>query len=604
MPRTDSQVIDADTVPADWSTGPQRTVPDITLLELFGRWVVSAPHAVAVSSGGRTLTYRELDEASTAAAALLSGGGVQRRSRVGVLVERSVDLVVGLLAVWKAGCVYLPLDIDHPAERLGYFVADAGAAAVLTRRALADRVPAGQAVMIALDDEPGGTHAPRRPVPEDAAYLIYTSGSTGHPKAVEVEHRSLVNVIGELERALRVSPADHWLTMAPATFDISLAELCVPLATGGRVTVTSHAEVRDAARLVRLIAGGGVTRMQAVPSQWQALVDAGLEAPELFGMTGGEALPSRLAAALTKRLQGIVNGYGPTETTILSTLWHVDADATEQISIGRPIANTRVYVLRDGGSEAAVGEPGELFIAGAGVARGYCGDDELTAAAFGPDPRGCDGDRMYRTGDRCRWRTDGNLEYLGRTDGQVKIRGQRVELGEVEAGIEMFAPVGAAVAVVREHDLVAFVVPSDPAAPPTPAQVREHAARTLTSAMAPTTVIVLDAFPLTGNGKIDRDALATAPASPAPPETTAETTAVTGDAFTTEVCALIQEVLGAERVGPADDFFDVGGHSLAVMRVAAAIAQKWQVEVASDVFYDTETVADLAAAVNALRAAR
>jgi amino acid adenylation domain-containing protein len=601
------------TVPSDWSTGAERPLPTATAYDLFDRRLAMAPDAPAAHSDDRSLTYRELDEASTAVASRLIDDGVEPGSRVGVLVDRSVDVLIGLLAVWKAGCVYLPLDVDHPVDRLGYLLADAQAAAVVTSRALADRGPdepggpggpGGPRVTVLVDDRSARRHPVRRPGPRDPAYLIYTSGSTGRPKAVGVEHGSLVNVVDELGRILRMGPAEHWLTMAPSTFDISLAELCVPLAAGAQLTITSAAQARDAAWLVRLIQDRGITRMQAVPSQWRALVDAGLDAPGLYAMSGGEALPAGLAAALTRRLHGIVNAYGPTETTIVSTVWAVPAEpapaGADDIRIGRPIANTRVYVLDDDLAEVPIGVAGELFIGGLGVARGYVNEEQLTAESFLDDPGGGPGERRYRTGDRCRWRADGNLEYLGRTDSQVKIRGQRVELGEVEAGLVGFDPVGAAVAVLRDQDLVAFVVPADPAAPPTPAQVREHAARTLTTAMAPTAVVVLDAFPLTPNGKIDRAALsATAVAAPLPrPEDGPQ------DPFTAELCALIEVVLGAERVRPADDFFDVGGHSLAVMRMVAAIADRWQIEVASDVFYDTETVADLACAVNALRAPR
>jgi amino acid adenylation domain-containing protein len=584
------------TVPADWSAGPERALPDATMVDLFERHVATAPDAPAAYSAGRGLTYAELDEASTAVALRLVDRDIAPGSRVGVLVERSVDSLIGLLAVWKAGCVYLPLDVEHPAERIGYLLADARAAAVVTYPALADHVRVRHDIVVPLDQSPPAVRPLRRPGPLDPAYLIYTSGSTGRPKAVEVEHRSLVNVVADLQRVLAMSPDEHWLTMAPSTFDISLAELCVPLAAGARVTITSAEQARDAARLVALIGDAGITRMQAVPSQWQALVDAGLSAPRVYGMSGGEALPVRLAGALTERLNGLVNAYGPTEATVLSTVWRVPA-GPRHIRIGRPIANTRVYVLDDELNEVAVGEPGELFIAGTGVARGCAGAPTLTAAAFLDDPRGQPGERMYRTGDRCRWRSDGNLEYLGRADGQVKIRGQRVELAEVEAGIATLELIGTAVALVREHNLIAFVVAADPAVTPTAAQVREHAFRTLTSAMVPTTVVVLESFPLTPNGKIDRAAL----------EGYAISSAGRGpvrdhDPFTAEFCALVQTVLGAERVDPGDDFFDVGGHSLAVMRVAAAIAERWQVEVASDVFYEAETVADLASAVKGLRA--
>ncbi|WP_051366717.1 non-ribosomal peptide synthetase [Hamadaea tsunoensis] len=580
-------------VPADWSAGDARALPPVTVLDLFAARAATAPDAVAVHSGDTTLTYAELDAAAGSIAGRLLAYGVERGARVGVLVDRSAGLLAALLGVWRAGCVYLPLDVEHPADRTAFLLADARAAAVVADRPVPAPLP-----VVAPDER----HTPgvRVPQPSDPAYLIYTSGSTGRPKAVEVDHAALLNVVTELGTVLRVGPGEHWLSMAPPTFDISLAELCVPVATGATLTITTRAEVRDAARLVRLItagrpATGGVTRMQAVPSQWQALVDAGLHAPDLIGMTGGEALPARLATALTQRLGGLVNAYGPTETTILSTVWPVPAEPGE-IRIGRPIANTRVLVLAEDGTEAAVGEPGELHIGGLGVARGYADAPDLTAAAFVEHPLG----RLYRTGDRCRWRTDGNLEYLGRSDSQVKIRGQRVELGEVEAGLERCPEVAAAVALVRGQELIAYVMPADPDAPPTPSAVRDHAARTLPSAMTPTSILVLKEFPLTANGKIDRAALAEVnPVAAAAPVAPAG-----ADPFTTEFCALVAEVLGAGRVGPADDFFEVGGHSLAVMRVVAAISDRWGVEVASDVFYDTETVADLASAVSALRSAR
>jgi amino acid adenylation domain-containing protein len=576
-----------------------RTAPADTVYALYADRLAIAPDAPAAHSDRRTLTYRDLDALATAAASQLIDRGVAPGSRVGVLVERSVDLLVSLLATWKAGCAYLPLDVDHPDERIGFLLADAGVPAVLTSRGLIGRVPSGAAVPIVLDDAPARLDPARMPAPNDPAYVIYTSGSTGRPKAVEVTHGSLVNVVTELQRILAMSPADHWLTMAPPTFDISLAELCVPLASGARVTITSLTQARDAARLVRLIAERGVTRMQAVPSQWQALVDAGLRAPHLAGMTGGEALPAALATALSQRLKQIVNGYGPTEATIVSTVWTVPASMadTDTVLIGRPIANTRVYVLDDDLAEVAAGHAGELFIAGSGVARGYVGDPTLTKAAFLADPRGAPGDRMYRTGDRGRLRPGGDLEFLGRTDSQVKIRGQRVELAEVEAALGSVPAVGSVATIVRDGALIAYVVPADPRARPTSAQVRAHAARTLPAAMVPSGVVVLDAFPLTANGKIDRAALTTAAPTGSP------VLDVT-DPFTAEFCALVADVLGAERVGPSDDFFDIGGHSLAVMRVATAIADRWQITVASEVFYDTETMADLASAVATLRAAR
>jgi amino acid adenylation domain-containing protein len=573
--RMDQHVMAASALPPAWVQGRDMQIPDSTIADLVEHHACLQPDAIAATSDGRTLTYQELFDASTAVAGALVADGVHPGDRVAVLMERSVDLVIALLAVWRAGAVYVPLDPEHPAERVAYLVRDSGAVTVLTR----------------LIEGPPLRESVRRQA-MDPAYLIYTSGSTGQPKAVEVAHGSLMNVIGELTESLEADAQQRWLTMAPAAFDISMAELCLPLATGARVTITSGAEVRDAARTVRLIAELGITRMQAVPSQWQALVDAGLRAPGLLGMVGGEALPPALARELTARLRGLVNGYGPTETTVLSTLWRVPRDA-EEITIGRPIANTRVALLDDDRMPVPPGEVGELYIAGAGVALGYAGDPELTARAFPPDPL-VPGARMYRTGDRCRWTLDGKLAYVGRTDGQVKVRGQRIELGEVESALARCPGVAAAAAAVRGQSLVAYVVPTGNGL--APAEVRDFAAATLPAGMVPNIVVLLDAFPLTANGKIDRSALPE-------PQTTSVASGPAVDGFEGEFFALVARVLGVGSAGPGDDFFELGGHSLAVMRTAAAIQERWRVEVPSEVFYDAQTLADLAAAVDDLRLA-
>jgi amino acid adenylation domain-containing protein len=589
-------------VPDAWKHGPDRDVSPRTVLDLFDDHVAARPDAPAAMSGGRSLTYRQLDALAGGTAERLGRQGVRPGDRVAVLMERSVSLPVALVAVWKAGAVYVPVDPDYPADRVRYLLSDCAARVVLTEAALLERVPAGTAVV--LDDRQangptGGAVAPR-PLLDDLAYVVYTSGSTGQPKGVEVTHRSLGNVVAELTRVLRADAAQQWLTMAPASFDISMAELCLPLATGARVAVTSSAEARDAARLVRLIDELGVTRMQAVPAQWQALVDADLRAPELVGMVGGEALPTGLANELTSRISLLFNGYGPTETTVLSTIWPVPAGADE-ICIGRPIANTRLYLLDERLEEVPVGEAGDLYIAGTGVARGYLGRPDLTDGAFLTDPWGPPGARMYRTGDRCRWRPDGCLVYLGRDDGQVKVRGQRIETGEVEACLMRCPGVAAATVVVRGQSLVAYVTAASvaPVPAPVPAQVRAFVAASLTPAMVPGTVVVLDAFPLTPNGKIDRAALPD-PAGTGSVPGPAAPAASAVDAFTGQVCALITEILDVPPVRPGDDFFELGGNSVAVMRVAAIIAQRWSVEVPTEVFYDTETIADLAAAIQGL----
>lgn len=606
---------EAQSAAAAWSRGPDRDPGADTVLDLFRRHAAGRPDAVAATGGGSTLTYAELASAARATARELAGSGVRPGDRVAVLAERSALVTVALLAVWHVGAVYVPIDPDHPDERLRFLFEDCAARVVLTEPGLIARVPDSETVLIETGPKPDAADDVDRrdPALDDVAYIIYTSGSTGRPKGVEVTHRSLANVVAELSLILRADAEQQWLTMAPTTFDISMAELCLPLSTGARVAVTTAADARDAARLVRLIGELGVTRMQAVPAQWRALIDAGLRAPELVAMVGGEALSVGLAHELTSRISLLVNGYGPTETTIVSTVWPVVPGADE-ISLGRPIANTRLYLLDDQLREVPLGEPGELYIAGTGVARGYLGRPDLTSAAFLDDPWGPAGSRMYRTGDRCRWNADGSLVYLGRGDGQVKVRGQRVETGEVENCLLLHPGIAGAAVVVREDILIAYVaatsggsVTAAGVAALEPAAVRTFAASSLTPAMIPGLVVVLDAFPLTPNGKIDRVALSELPvhqttAGALDHEHSADDSDKPEDPFAVAVCELIAEVLNVDLVRPGDDFFELGGNSFSVMRVAAAMADLWSVEVPTEVFYDAETVADLAVAVGRLRA--
>jgi amino acid adenylation domain-containing protein len=542
------------------------------VLDLFEQRASARPDAPALVMGDRTVSYGELDAAAGAVAARLSAAhpspGV-----VGVLAPRSPGLLAGMLAVWKAGGVYLPLDPAHPADRIAFMLRDAGAVAVLADPAFTS--PVEGLPLVPLDSRPGPPPVRHAPAQQDPAYIIYTSGSTGTPKGVLVGHRALLNIVLELADAMESGPAERWTTMAPATFDISMAEFCVPLASGAALVLTSEADLRDADRLVRLLDGHDVTRMQAVPSQWRALLDAGFGRTRMVAMAGGEALPPALARALRERVRTLLNGYGPTETAVVSTFWRVPPDPDE-ITIGTPIANTRVYIV-----------DGELCVAGAGVAEGYVNRPELTAERFVPDPEGGPDARMYRTGDRCRARADGTLEFLGRNDGQVKVRGQRIELGEVEAGLTRHPEIAGAAATVRDGALVAYVVTGAL----TPSQVRDFARETLPAAMVPNAVVVLEEFPLTPNGKVDRAALPDPAAYVAPAKPEAD-----------PVFALCGEVLGIPRVRPEDDLFDLGADSLALMQLTARMRERWGIEVPVDVFYEAGTVADVADAVAALRA--
>jgi acyl-CoA synthetase (AMP-forming)/AMP-acid ligase II/acyl carrier protein len=328
--------------------------------------------------------------------------------------------------------------------------------------------------------------------------------------------------------------------------------------------------------------------MQAVPSQWHTLLDAGFDQPGMTAMVGGEALPLDLARRLRAKVNILFNGYGPTETTVVSTLWPVPRDP-DSISIGSPIANTTVSIVDELGQRVGPRGAGELIIGGVGVADGYLNRPGLTASRFIAGP-------AYRTGDRCRWRADGTLEFLGRDDGQVKIRGQRVELGDVEAGLSGFPGVLGVVAVVHEDALVAYVVP-DGAGSVTAAGLRTYAATVVPSSMVPSRVVVLDRFPLTANGKVDRAALprpgaddaAVVPTSPADPLTAA-------------LCAICRDVLGVAQVRPDDDLFDLGAHSMSVMQIVARVEQRWHITVSADVFYDADRVVDAARAIGALTA--
>ncbi len=585
------------------------------MLDLFRTHVAKTPDVFALTCGEQQLTYGELSAAADRLAAALRDRGAGRGGRVAVCMDRSVDLVAGLLAVWQVGGVYLPIDPTLPAERIRFMLDDAAADLVLSASRLTDRLPADAGPLVLADDPAIG---PAETTDADgsrsvgggmeSAYLIYTSGSTGQPKGVLVGHDSLLNVVQELAVHLSSGPGERWLAVAGAGFDIAMAELTVPLATGAELVLATDEQLRDPHALVGLIHGHdvnrrGITRMQAVPSQWRLLLDAGVCAPGMLAMVGGEPLPLNLARELRTRVAGLVNGYGPTETTVLSTLWWVPEDATE-ISLGRPIANTRLYLLNEDLTPVDSGEVGELCIAGVGVALEYVNRPGLTRERFVAEPGGVVGSRMYRTGDNCRWRADGSLEFIGRTDGQVKIRGNRVELGEVESTLAAMPGLAGAVAAVSDQGsgdgpvLVAYVVAQAGTSAPSAASVREFARESLPSSMVPGLVMVLDAFPLTPNGKIDRRALPEASAD------TADTADAGGPEVTgllAEVCEICRGVLGVARVLPGDDLADLGGHSLTMLQIAGIMRARWNVEIPLEIFADNDTVAEVTEAISKIQ---
>ncbi|MFB9474180.1 amino acid adenylation domain-containing protein [Nonomuraea salmonea] len=581
-----TRLADLDVMPAaqarrmlvEWNDTEVAYPAEATLPSLLAEQVRTRPDASAVTFGDRTLTYAELDAAAGRLAARIRQAGVGRDELVAVHLRRSDLLLVSLLAVHRAGAAYLPLDPDHPEERLAMIVDDARPRLVLSET----DVPSWPVLLVDRASLEAGERLAEPVRPGDPAYVIYTSGSTGRPKGVEVGHGNLTNLLLAMRDRLGSGPGDAWLALTSPAFDISALELYLPLVTGGRVVVAPHGAVRQPEALARLVAEQGVTHVQATPSVWRLLLPGGLAG--VTALAGGEALPPRLAQELRARCDRVVNVYGPTETTIWST--YGEPGDGEPVTIGRPLANTRIYLLDEQLRPVPQGVAGELCIAGAGVARGYRDRPALTADRFVPDPFGPPGARLYRTGDLARYRDDGEIEFLGRRDGQIKLLGHRVELGEIEARLLEHPHVGEAAVVVRgegtdDHRLIAYVVPAESA--PDPGDLAAHLARTLPAATLPSAYVVLDALPLNPIGKLDRAALPEPPQKAAAPRSE-------GGALVEEVRRIWCEVLELDDVGTDDDLFDLGGHSLTITQITARIRESLGVDVSLDAFFDDPTI--------------
>ncbi|SCF99127.1 amino acid adenylation domain-containing protein, partial [Streptomyces sp. Ncost-T10-10d] len=484
-----------------------------TLSGLFEAQVVRSPGAVAVVFGGVEVSYAELDVRANRLARLLVGCGVGPESVVGVVLERGVDLVVALLAVVKAGGAYLPVDPGYPVERVGFVLGDAGVECVVTVGELAGLVPAGVGRVV-LDDvsvvgELAGLSGGGLGVgvlSAHPAYVVYTSGSTGRPKGVVVSHGALVNHLFGVGERVGLGVGDRLVAVTTVSFDIAALELFLPLVSGASVVVASGEVVRDPVALRGLVVSSGGTVVQAVPSLWRALLDVGGWPVGVRALVGGEALPRELAERFVDLGIGAVNLYGPTEVTVWATSGEVCGGG---VSVGRPFANVRVFVLDAWLRPVPVGVVGELYLAGAQLARGYVGRPGLSGERFVASPFGF-GERLYRTGDVARWEEGGTLECLGRVDDQVKVRGFRIELGEVEAALESHGGVvRAAVSVCRDSVgdavLAAYVVAGADGVDVS--VLRAFVAGILPAYMVPSAFVVLDELPLTVNGKVDRRAL-------------------------------------------------------------------------------------------------
>ncbi|MFL5542424.1 MAG: non-ribosomal peptide synthetase, partial [Longimicrobiaceae bacterium] len=486
--------------------------------QLFEDQAERTPDAVAVVHEGESLTYRELNERANRLARHLVRLGAGPEARVGLCLERSTRMVEAMLAVLKAGAAYLPLDPAYPADRLAYMLEDSGAPLLVTQASLCGLLPAGGARIVRVDEEAERIAAEPAGAPptgvgaHNAAYVIYTSGSTGRPKGVVVTHANVAAFFAGMDARVGGTVPGTWLAVTRIGFDIHVLELLWTLARGFRVVVCPDLErTPEEGALTQRIRRHGVTHLQCTPTLAGAmLAELGVEA--LAGLErillGGEALPADLAARIGAALPGrLVNLYGPTETTVWSAT-HAPEAGEGTVPIGRPIANTRVYVVDGDFRPQPVGVPGELYIGGAGVTRGYLDRPALTAERFVPDPFAAEpGARLYRTGDRCRWRANGTLEFLGRMDQQVKLRGYRIEPGEIEALLRRHPGVAECVVAAREdvpgdRRLVAYVVGEADAE-----ALREHVRARLPEYMVPAALVALERLPLTPSGKVDHRAL-------------------------------------------------------------------------------------------------
>jgi amino acid adenylation domain-containing protein len=586
---------------------------DKCLHQMFEEQVETSRDAVAVIFEEQQLTYKELNQRANRVAHDLQKRGVTVETMVGIFAERSLEMIVGMLGILKVGGAYVPLDPYYPKERLAFMLEDTHAPVLLTQKRLVESLPAFDGQIVCLDDVGGTANDSTSNIESGAtadnlAYVIYTSGSTGKPKAVQVLHHAVVNLLSHMRAALDLTDQDHLLSLANICFDMSVPELFLPLCMGGRVIVASADNGVDGGQIGELIAGSGTTVMQATPATWDLLLQAGWKgAAHLKLISGGEALQSELAEQLVARASSAWNLYGPTETTVWSSAAKLHVEAGEaNICVGRPIANTQIYILDDQLEPVPIGVPGHLHIGGAGVARGYLNRPDLTAEKFIPDPFTREpGARLYRTGDLARYLSSGNIDLLGRLDHQVKIRGFRIELGEVESVLGQHPAVRGTVVVARgdtpgDKNLVAYIVPKQRPAP-TSSDLRNFAKQKLPEWMVPSAFVVLDALPLTSNRKVDRSAL------PAPDQSRPELEQcfIAPRTPVEEIMAEIWvEVLKLNTIGIHDNFFDLGGHSLLATQVISRARRQFQVELPLRVLFEHPTVMELAQRVEEARSAQ
>ncbi len=561
---------------------------DKTIIELFEEQVMNIPDAVAVVYEGEELSYRELNERSNQLGRYLRDQGVQADTLVGICLERSLEMLVGILGILKSGAAYVPIDPDYPQDRISYMVGDAGMKQVLSSSSSHKVLEQyGDLSVVLLDTDLGrmsnySTENLSVAVrPSDLAYVIYTSGSTGNPKGVSVNHISLLNFLLSMIDRLEMKGLRNFLSVTTYTFDIFYLELFAPLLLGAKAIILNDIIIRDGEQLQSAIANFYPDFMQATPSTWQMLVDMDWQnKEEVKILSGGEAIKESLKNSLTSISKNVWNLYGPTEATIWITAQKLDF--SKKVNIGKPVANTRLYVLDEHNGLVPLGVTGELCIGGIQVARGYLNREELTAEKFIANPFAA-GDRIYKTGDLARWLPDGNIEYIGRKDNQVKIRGYRIELGEIENALSLVAGISQCCVLAKEDAsgnkrLVGYVVSEEKL---DKTYLQDQLKSSLPEYMVPMIWVELDQMPLTSNGKLDRKSL------PEPESSDLSTKEYVAPRTETEeqLAAIWQNLLGIEKVGIHDNFFELGGHSLLATRLVSMVRKELSVELSiRDVF--------------------
>lgn len=592
----------------------------MSIHQLVELQVLQSPNAVAVSFGQEQITYSELNQKANQLAHYLQTLNVGPEVLVGVCLERSLEMFIGLLAVLKAGGAYVPLDPTFPQERLAFMLEDSQLPILLTQQHLLEILPQHEgihSVCIDADWQSISQHSTENVdsgvTPENLAYTIYTSGSTGKPKGVQVVHRAVVNLLKSMEQEPGLTQQDIFLGITTISFDMSVPELYLPLIVGAQIVLVRREEAIDAAQLSKIISESGATVMQATPATWQLLLSADWKGnKQLKMLCGGEAMTRSLANQLLEKGGSLWQMYGPTETTVWSAVYQVEP-GNNPVPIGYPIANTQIYLIHGPARRkddplilVPVGEPGEVYIGGLGLARGYLNRPELTSERFIHDPFSGDlpGARLYKTGDLARYLPDGSIEYIGRIDHQVKIRGFRVELGDIESALSQYSDVRQAAVVAKEDTsgskrLVAYIVPLEQSEKKNLVpQLCTFLKEKLPNYMVPSVFVVMQSLPLSPNGKIDRRSL---PEPKNSRSALAEVFIAPATPMEKQLAEIWSQVLGIEEIGIYDNFFELGGHSLLSVQLLSQVQKAFQVDVPLFYLLKAPTIAGLIEAIDVVQ---